>query len=138
MGEIADWQGHALEQIAALKDHLERPAAEGVEAIGQPEGRLLAVAAAAGATGRNGRFSDGSNGPQREVAGGGRVEVKTLYLAHSNPGCRQRVVKSGRGEIRLVEPSGAVRQSKPRHEPQATDGRLCQACRDRPHALRPA
>lgn len=32
-GEIADWQGHAPEQLAAMTDHLERLAAQGIEAI---------------------------------------------------------------------------------------------------------
>ncbi|MBI4952975.1 MAG: NAD(+)--rifampin ADP-ribosyltransferase [Myxococcales bacterium] len=32
-GEITDWQAHAPEQLRAMKDHLERLAALGVEAI---------------------------------------------------------------------------------------------------------
>ncbi len=34
-GEIADWQGHAPEQLQAMKDGLARRAAEGVEAINE-------------------------------------------------------------------------------------------------------
>ncbi len=32
-GEIAGWKGHAPEQLQAMKDHLERLTAQGVEAI---------------------------------------------------------------------------------------------------------
>lgn len=32
-GEVTDWQGHAPEQLAAMKSHLERLAALGIEAI---------------------------------------------------------------------------------------------------------
>jgi hypothetical protein len=32
-GEVADWQGHTPEQLKAMKDHLERLKALGVEAI---------------------------------------------------------------------------------------------------------
>jgi rifampin ADP-ribosylating transferase len=33
IGEITDWQGHAPEQLQALKDHLPQLAAQGIEAI---------------------------------------------------------------------------------------------------------
>lgn len=33
VGEVTDWQGHAPEQLAAMKAHLERLAAAGIEAI---------------------------------------------------------------------------------------------------------
>lgn len=33
MGEVADWQGHAPEQLQAMKDNLERLKALGIEAI---------------------------------------------------------------------------------------------------------
>jgi rifampin ADP-ribosylating transferase len=32
-GEVADWQGHPPEQLKAMKDHLERLKAQGIEAI---------------------------------------------------------------------------------------------------------
>jgi rifampin ADP-ribosylating transferase len=32
-GEITDWEGHAPEQLQAMKDHLERLKAQGIEAI---------------------------------------------------------------------------------------------------------
>jgi rifampin ADP-ribosylating transferase len=32
-GEITDWKGHAPEQLQAMKDHLERLRAQGIEAI---------------------------------------------------------------------------------------------------------
>ena len=32
-GEVADWQGHSPEQLKAMKDHLERLKAQGIEAI---------------------------------------------------------------------------------------------------------
>jgi rifampin ADP-ribosylating transferase len=32
-GEVAEWQGHAPEQLKAMKDHLERLKAQGIEAI---------------------------------------------------------------------------------------------------------
>jgi Rifampin ADP-ribosyl transferase len=32
-GEVAEWQGHSPEQLEAMKDHLERLKAQGVEAI---------------------------------------------------------------------------------------------------------
>lgn len=32
-GEITDWTGHAPEQLQAMKDHLERLKAQGIEAI---------------------------------------------------------------------------------------------------------
>ncbi len=32
-GEITDWKGHAPEQLQAMKDHIERLAALGIEAI---------------------------------------------------------------------------------------------------------
>lgn len=32
-GEVADWQGHSPGQIKAMKDHLERLKAQGIEAI---------------------------------------------------------------------------------------------------------
>lgn len=33
IGEITDWQGHAPEQLQAMKDHLAKLAAQGIEAI---------------------------------------------------------------------------------------------------------
>lgn len=33
VGEVADWQGHAPEQLQAMKDHLERLKEQGIEAI---------------------------------------------------------------------------------------------------------
>lgn len=33
LGEVAEWQGHAPEQLQQMKDHVARLAAEGVEAI---------------------------------------------------------------------------------------------------------
>lgn len=33
MGEITDWKGHAPEQLQAMRDHLARLAAQGIEAI---------------------------------------------------------------------------------------------------------
>jgi rifampin ADP-ribosylating transferase len=32
-GEVAEWQGHSPEQLKAMKDHLERLKAQGIEAI---------------------------------------------------------------------------------------------------------
>jgi len=32
-GEVGDWQGHPPEQLKAMKDHLERLKAQGIEAI---------------------------------------------------------------------------------------------------------
>lgn len=32
-GEVADWQGHAPEQLQAMKDHLDRLKQQGIEAI---------------------------------------------------------------------------------------------------------
>ena len=32
-GEVADWRGHPLEQLQAMKDHGKRLAAQGIEAI---------------------------------------------------------------------------------------------------------
>lgn len=32
-GEVADWEGHSPEQLKAMKGHLERLKAQGVEAI---------------------------------------------------------------------------------------------------------
>lgn len=32
-GEVAEWQGHAPEQLKAMKDHLERLKAQGIEAV---------------------------------------------------------------------------------------------------------
>jgi rifampin ADP-ribosylating transferase len=34
-GEISDWQGHAPEQLQAMKDGLARLAAQGIEAINE-------------------------------------------------------------------------------------------------------
>lgn len=31
--EVADWRGHSPEQLKAMKDHLERLKAQGIEAI---------------------------------------------------------------------------------------------------------
>ncbi|HEX8224105.1 MAG TPA: NAD(+)--rifampin ADP-ribosyltransferase [Allosphingosinicella sp.] len=33
IGEVAEWQGHPPEQLRAMKDHLERLKAQGIEAI---------------------------------------------------------------------------------------------------------
>lgn len=33
VGEVAQWEGHAPEQLQAMKDHLERLKAQGIEAI---------------------------------------------------------------------------------------------------------
>lgn len=33
LGEVADWQGHPPAQLAAMRDHLARLAAQGIEAI---------------------------------------------------------------------------------------------------------
>jgi rifampin ADP-ribosylating transferase len=33
VGEVADWQGHAPEQLKAMKDHLDRLKEQGIEAI---------------------------------------------------------------------------------------------------------
>ena len=32
-GEVAEWEGHSPERLKAMKDHLERLKAQGIEAI---------------------------------------------------------------------------------------------------------